>query len=214
MRLRPAWLVVLFLGLTGVVAATLLARRYSLAPLPAGPGAAALPHGLAVTGGTPMSVRIKVEPFLQNDPRWGGQKLGMTLEEIRAVGCTLCSLSMALTSQGFAIDPPSLNTRLAQNSGFTESGLIIWGSVKSITQKRFVVEVNNHPTHALIDAQLTKGNPVIAKVLYNNSIWHWILICGKAERTYLIHDPLKPQPFQDMTSYPTGIFAVRYLRPL
>jgi len=62
------------------------------------------------------------------------------------------------------------------------------------------------------DRQLAAGNPVIAKVLYKDSIWHWVLITGKHGFKYLIHDPLSTEPKSEtMVAYPRGIFALRWV---
>ncbi len=53
---------------------------------------------------------------------------------------------------------------------------------------------------------------MIAKVLYENRIWHWVLITGKSATDYLIHDPLSSgSEYEPMTAYPSGIYAIRYL---
>lgn len=120
---------------------------------------------------------------------------------------------MALASRGFDIDPQKLNLRLSDEGGFTESGLLIWGAISSITDGKFRVKIEDEPTHGSIDRELTKGNPVIAKVRYEDAIWHWVLICGKAGRSYLINDPLgSGKSHENMKNYPKGIYAIRYLQ--
>lgn len=53
---------------------------------------------------------------------------------------------------------------------------------------------------------------MIAKVLYKDSIWHWVLITGKHGFKYLIHDPLSTEPKSEtMVAYPRGIFALRWV---
>lgn len=158
-------------------------------------------------------IRIETPVFLQKDPSWGAKPLGPSGDTIASHGCTLCAMAMALGSQGFQIAPDELNESLIANGGFTESSLLIWGAIETITNGRFTVEIHNRPDHDLIDRELAKGNPLIAKVLYDNRIYHWVLVTGKDASGYLIADPLgNGDAHQPMTNYPSGIYAVRFLR--
>ncbi len=168
--------------------------------------------GIPISGGTAMNTRITAPLFKQWDPSWSEQTLGATDSPMGSTGCTVCSLAMALTSRGFQFDPPSLNGQLATHQAFTPSGLVIWSGVSAVTNGGAKAHLDNRPTHGAIDSQLAAGNPVIAKVLYDNRIWHWVLITGKSATDYLIHDPLSSGPeYELMTAYPSGIYAIRYL---
>lgn len=159
------------------------------------------------------AIRISVPIYLQKDPKWAHKQLGPSSDTIASYGCTLCSMSMALGSQGFEISPDDLNRRLMENNGFTENSLLIWGAIEKVTGGEFTVEIQNRPDHELIDRELAQGNPLIAKVLYDNRIYHWVLITGKDESGYLVADPLGTgSAHASMENYPSGIFAVRYLR--
>ncbi|WP_308988321.1 C39 family peptidase [Roseibacillus persicicus] len=173
------------------------------------------PTGVPAREGQSSSPAIRIEApvFLQKDPSWGAKPLGPSGDSIASHGCTLCSMAMALGSQGFAIAPDDLNDRLEENGGFTESSLLIWGAIERVTGGKFTVEIHNGPSHDLIDRELAQGNPVIAKVLYDNRIYHWVLVTGKDSSGYLIADPLgNGDAHQPMTNYPSGIYAVRFLR--
>ncbi len=122
---------------------------------------------------------------------------------------------MALTSQGHEILPDQLNDELLENDGFTKSGLLIWKGVESVTNGDFGVTLNGRPTHKILDRELERSNPIIAKVLFNGEIWHWVLIVGKEGLEYLIHDPLVlDSEYSPMSDYPTGIYSIRYLKKL
>jgi hypothetical protein len=56
-----------------------------------------------------------------------------------------------------------LNKKLIEHSGFTESGLLIWGAILGLSENRFSVVVFGRPTHDLIDKNLRSGNPVTGK---------------------------------------------------
>lgn len=204
---KPPWWRISILLVLLVVSAAFLARKYFFGP--------ATPNGLATSGGKKMSVKIDVDPRLQWDERWNKEELGASQQTIGAVGCTLCSLSMALESHGFENDPQKLNRQLSDLEGYTKSGLLIWGTVSRITKGKYQVKIEDQPTHESIDGQLAMGNPVIAKVLFSDAIWHWVLICGKEGSGYLINDPLgSGKSHESMSNYRKGIYAIRYLQPL
>lgn len=172
-------------------------------------------RALAAIGGESMSVRIDVPSYQQFDPRWRTINLGNTDTQLGSYGCTVCATAMALTARGVSILPDQLNAELIKNEGFTKSGLLIWSAVKPVSGNNFSIKVIDQPTHAVIDQQLEKNNPVIAKVLYKDSIWHWVLITGKEGKEYLVHDPLSHSEGHDRlaSEYSTGIYSTRFLKP-
>ena len=175
-----------------------------------------LEEGLSVTLGQMTGeedLRIPVPVFRQKDERWSEKQLGPSSDTIGGYGCTLCCMAMALGAHDIEVEPDELNDQLMVNGGFTENSLLIWSAIKRVTAGKFSVVIENQPDHALIDRELEKGNPVIAKVLYDNRIYHWVLVTGKGKAGYLIADPLgSGTSHQTMTAYPSGIYAIRYLK--
>src|SRR5436190_23592070 len=53
--------------------------------------------------------------FLQTDARWSKDEIGGSREPLRAVGCTICSVSMALACHGIEMLPNQLNQKLKEN---------------------------------------------------------------------------------------------------
>lgn len=198
---RMGWILLIGVGLIG---AALFAKKF----YPKGPAKA-----IAVEGGRSLNVKIETEPFLQQDARWRDDQLGMSGGSLGNFGCTVCATAMALSSQGFSIDPKALNTKLTEQGSFTSSGLLIWAGIGELTDDAFRVQIVDRPSHAYLDRQLEKKNPLIAKVLYEGQIWHWVLITGKSGKQYLMHDPLGHHAgHEPMSRYKHGIFAVRHLK--
>jgi hypothetical protein len=187
-----------------VVAGVAIKRHYFPGPLR---------DGLR-SGGVAMEKEIPAPTFQQYDSRWGAQALGHGKETLEHAGCTVCCLAMALSSHGTEVDPPTLNQKLEALHGFTDSSLVIWSFVNPVTDGRFEMVIPEVATYEEIDGELQKGNPVIAKVLYDNRLPHWVLITGKHGPNYVIRDPLGDAPVESIEKYPRGIFAVRYLREL
>jgi len=128
--------------------------------------------------------------YLQTDRRWAGERVGGSGETLRAVGCTVCCLSMALAQHGVDLRPGELNEKLRAADGYTQSGRVIWSAITAVTGGKVEADVPRHPTHARINAALDAGNPVIAKVRLAGGTAHWVLVVGREGREYLVKDPL------------------------
>jgi hypothetical protein len=72
----------------------------------------------------PRSVLTLAPFYLQTDAKWARDKIGGSGEDLRAVGCTICCLSMALAQHGIQIDPGELNRKFKEADGYTSRGWI------------------------------------------------------------------------------------------
>jgi hypothetical protein len=151
--------------------------------------------------------------YLQTDPRWADDKVGGSGEKMRAVGCTLCCVSMALQYCGFAIDPGRLNELLKENNGYTRRGWIRWFAVSKLVDDKISVKIPGKPSAEIIDSTLSSGRPVIAKVMIRPSVPHWVLIVGKEDGEYLIKDPLgNGSRLEKLSKYKSGVCSIRILK--
>lgn len=148
--------------------------------------------------------------FLQTDARWASQEIGGSRELLRAVGCTLCSVSMALAHYGLEMTPDKLNENLKIKDGFTAQGWLKWQAITEITGQKIRIDIPQSLSHKIIDQALKANQPVLAKILLGGSIQHWVLIVGKSGQEYLIKDPLGDGKSLDLLSkFGSDIFAVR-----
>jgi hypothetical protein len=142
--------------------------------------------------------------YSQTDPRWKNTLLGFDDEStIGKYGCLLTCVSMAATGFGFDVTPASLNERLkalGPNVGF-RGAFLAWGGIaqalSGVTMKRLVDSDNTPAPIADIDAALAAGFPVIVEVDYENTPgyqYHWIILYGKKDGDYLLHDPYPYPP--------------------
>jgi hypothetical protein len=150
---------------------------------------------LPMSGGLyfPVAVEIPGPHFLQGDTRWGGDSLGETSDSLADVGCAVASAAMALASRGVDTDPGRLNAFL-QNTpgGYTPEGWIYWEKAAEVDPERvgtLLPHYEDTPSHFLIDWNLLRGNPVIARVRYPSGITHFVVICGKQGFEYIVRDP-------------------------
>jgi hypothetical protein len=171
---------------------------------------------LATRGGEPFHnfAAIETPAYVQNDDRWKAEKIGGSGERLGDAGCAICSLAMALDHFGFHYTPKELNDRLKSSDGYTWRGWLKWQAISTITGHKITVEAVVKPSHADIDAALRSGYPVIAKLLMNRTISHWVLIVGKEETEYLMRDPLGDgRILEPASKYDSDIFGVRIVKP-
>jgi hypothetical protein len=150
---------------------------------------------LPMSGGLyfPVAVEIPGPHFLQSDSRWGGDLLAQTSDSLADVGCAVASAAMVLASRGVDTDPGRLNAFLQKTEGgYTPEGWIYWEKAAEADRERvgtLLPHYEDAPSHFLIDWNLLRGNPVIARVRYPSGITHFIVICGKRGFEYIVRDP-------------------------
>ncbi|MDO9100254.1 MAG: cysteine peptidase family C39 domain-containing protein [Caldisericota bacterium] len=150
--------------------------------------------------------------YLQNDPAWADVSLGSSDEKMGAAGCTVACIAMGLSSVDQAVDPRQVVEGLAREGGFTPSGLVVWDAVGTLTSGRVRVELPEL-SHQVVDAELASGRPVIAKIMLNGLVQHWVLIVGKDGREYLVKDPLdSSMTVRRLSSRSEKIEAIRIFR--
>ncbi|MEZ5323781.1 MAG: cysteine peptidase family C39 domain-containing protein [Verrucomicrobiales bacterium] len=132
--------------------------------------------------------------YSQKNPQWGSEKIGGSGEEIRKVGCTICSLSMAATDLGYIISPPELNRRLIAEDGYTARGWLIWSAVRKATEQTIEVVVHPEATNDAIDRALASGEVPLVKFYLLGRIPHWVVVTSKQGDDYVIKDPAYLRP--------------------
>jgi hypothetical protein len=150
--------------------------------------------------------------YRQRDPRWADEKIGGFGESMGRVGCTICSLAMALDYYGVKMSPKELNDFLKMNEGYNPRGWLRWNSVEKVSGGKVAVEYLGRPSHAVIDRALRNRQPVLAKIYINRVIPHWVLVAGKDGHEYLMRDPLgEAGTIDKLSDYRSKIYAVRVL---
>jgi hypothetical protein len=156
---------------------------------------------------------IPTANYLQRDSRWADDTVGGTEESLARVGCTVCSLAMALDCCGVKVTPKELNDYLKKNDGYTARGWLKWDLVSKISEGKATLDYIGEPSFERIDTALKYHQPVIAKVFINRIVPHWVLIVGKEETEYLIRDPLgNGENLRSLSDYGSEVFAIRILK--
>jgi peptidase C39-like protein len=151
---------------------------------------------------------------VQREERWKEETIGGSGESLSKAGCTVWSLSMALSHYGVNLTPKELNRLLKLNGGYTWRGCLKRDAISKVSQNEVAVEVVTKPSHAQIDATLKSGRPVLAKVLISHVIPYWVLLVGKDGVEYMIRDPRSDGKSVDrLSNYGSDIYGMRIVRP-
>ncbi len=175
---------------------------------------------IPASGGLPFPGRLvtEVPQFFQGDPRWAQDPLGPTDGTLGAEGCAVASAAMTLASYGVDVDPGRLNKFLtALPGGYTPEGWLYWEKAAAFDPDflpRLLPHYEDKPSHFLIDWNLLRGNPVIARLRYPSGVTHFVVICGKSGSDYLIRDPGRggQRGVYPLKDFGSGIEAIRYYR--
>ena len=144
--------------------------------------------------------RVNVTRLGQGDSPWGSVLYDTHRDKkiLKARGCALTSLSMALNFQGIANDPGTLNQFMIENGGFTRGSSVIWPvtvekfSNKTLKWKYIPRQINEEELSKLI----CDGHPVIVAVNIScdRGACHFVLATGAVGDEILITDPTARTP--------------------
>lgn len=157
--------------------------------------------------------------FFQFDPRWGDDPLASTEGTLAAEGCAVASAAMVLAGYGVDTDPGRLNAFLTQlEGGYTPQGWIYWEMATLVDPDKatdLLPHYEDLPSHQLIDLNLLRGNPVIARLRYPGGITHFVVITGKEGFDYLIRDPGREgqQGIYPLKNFGSPVEAIRFYTP-
>ncbi len=156
--------------------------------------------------------------FSQGDNRWAEDRLGPTTESMSQSGCAVASAAMALGALGVRTDPGELNRFLRQTAGgYTPEGWIYWEKAAEIDPDRtagLLPHYEDLPSFFLMDWNLLRGNPVIARVRYPSGVTHFVLVCGKEGFEYLVRDPGEGGGggLRALSDFPGPVEALRFYK--
>ena len=204
MKKPPAWRLAVLLAVLAAGTTALLLRRQNSGRVEVG-----IPSTLAIDAGPAFDLGA-MPIHLQGDPRWGGELLGGSGEPLRAAGCVVCCLSMALAHHGVEIDPGALNRELTRLDGFTPRGWVKWEALEPASGGKARVRIPDEPTSDNILDALRARNPVIVKVMLRSGVPHWVLVVGWRGTDYLVRDPLGAgMRLECLSKFGSDMLAVR-----
>lgn len=131
----------------------------------------------------------------QNDPQWANDILGFGKTTLLQEGCAVSSIAMLLSGYGYSETPGSLNKKLKDNQGFSNSS-VVWQKIPQLyPQIKLVNVVRCETTNAPlgeINGYLDKGQPVVVGVdtsPVEGFQSHYVLLYARQGNDYLMLDP-------------------------
>lgn len=123
--------------------------------------------------------------FSQRDSRWGSKTIGNSRTLMKDYGCAVTAVSMVFRNKGSSTDPG----KMAKEPIFSYD-LIKWPGSWSPDIDLISSVSHGNVNWSTIDANLKKNNPVIVYIKKtNNSGGHYVVITGKDDKDYIVHDP-------------------------
>ena len=122
--------------------------------------------------------------FSQLDSRWGKNKIGNSSSLMEDYGCAVTSLAMVFREKGDSTDPGKLAKQkifsfdLIKWPGSWNSGITLASSIS-----------HGNVNWSTINTQIGKGNPVIVYISRSRGGGHYVVITGKDNKDYIVHDP-------------------------
>lgn len=170
---------------------------------------------IPAAGGAVFRDRMEIDmPRLrQADPQWAADPLGPTQGTIANEGCAITSAAMVLRFHGVPTDPGALNRLLlAHPKGFTPAGWIYWEAAAGATGNTVRHAYEGPARHRLVDRNLARGNPLIARLRMPSGSTHFVVIRGKEGREYLVSDPGASDALR-LSDFTSPLEAVRFYLP-
>ena len=122
--------------------------------------------------------------FSQTDSRWGGNKIGNSKSLMRDWGCAVTSLAMVFREKGNSTDPG----KLAKQQIFS-GDLIDWPNSWDPGINLASSVSHGNINWSTVNTQIKKGNPVIVYIKRSRGGGHYVVITGKDNNDYIVHDP-------------------------
>lgn len=144
-------------------------------------------------------MKLSILPLSQNDPRWKSKKYDGIDGTMGRYACNLVCQTMFLRYLGQDILPDALNEIYKSKGVYDKNGLINFYAAgeafaNTWTAEEFYQCMDVPCDLSKIDKLLDQKMPVIAMVDFDanpatTGDWHFVLIIGKENDSYLINDP-------------------------
>jgi hypothetical protein len=121
---------------------------------------------------------------------------------------------MVLAYYGMDVDPARLNTFLKNGSGYTERGWLYWEAAAEYVPGLIRHAYEDLPSYRLMDWNLMRGNPVIARIRPSGRGTHFVVLVGKEGWEYLAQDPGAGGRVVPLSSFGSRIEALRFYQRL
>ena len=145
--------------------------------------------------------------FRQKDDRWKTDTLGDSVYHMADSGCLTCCVAAALQMQQISVDGLPENADAGEvNQFFSEHG--VYDSAGNLLWEML------EQTAGELDQELAAGRyPIVRVKMPKSGSYHYVLLVGSADGTYLCMDPLQAkEQTVPLSDFGGKIYAVRVLQ--
>lgn len=159
--------------------------------------------------------------FRQKDDRWKTDTLGDSVYHMADSGCLTCCVAAALQMQQISVDGLPENADAGEvNQFFSEHGVydgagnLLWEMLEQTAgvsvRKQDAAELQDGE----LDQELAAGRyPIVRVKMPKSGSYHYVLLVGSADGTYLCMDPLQAkEQTVPLSDFGGKIYAVRVLQ--
>lgn len=158
--------------------------------------------------------------FCQKDPIWKDDTLGDSSYHMEDSGCLTSCIAAAINMQNIQIDninsevtPGTLNQYFSDNNVYDKDGNILWNELENAINVNVVLKDAVDLADDELDTIIEKGYyPIVRVKMPSSGNYHYVLIIGADNGSYLCMDPLdeKSEPVS-LSEFENVIYAVRYI---
>lgn len=146
--------------------------------------------------------------YRQDDAAWADDLLGASPFTMKSSGCLVACIASAVSMEtGTAVTPGSLNALFSENHVYDSEGNIQWAAVDAL--EGFTADVYQEVSPSNLDSCLAAGQyPIVRVRMHGLGSFHYVLIVGVSEGTYICMDPLESS-LTKLSDYLDRVYAVR-----
>lgn len=159
--------------------------------------------------------------FRQKDDRWKSDALGDSVYHMADSGCLTCCVAAALQMQQISVDglpenadAGEVNQFFSEHGVYDSAGNLLWEMLEQTAgvsvRKQDAAELQDGE----LDQELAAGRyPIVRVKMPKSGSYHYVLLVGSADGTYLCMDPLQTkEQTVPLSDFGRKIYAVRVLQ--
>lgn len=164
-------------------------------------------NGVRMSPSKEYSVDEQVVLYRQDDEEWADDKLGESTYSMAGSGCLVSCIASAVSDEVNVITPGEMNAIFSENNVYDAEGNIQWAQIAAV--EGYQVKVFDVPSNDHIEECLNDGKyPIVRVRMSGVGNFHYVLIVGTKENTYICMDPLEDE-LTALSQYGNRIYAVR-----
>lgn len=152
--------------------------------------------------------------YSQNDSSWKEDRLGDSAFTMEKSGCLVTCIAAAIQMESLTMDastPGSLNQYFSKHGVYDAQGNLQWTVLRDIGGLQIELPQQVHPNEVMEHLR-RKIYPIVRVRMKGLGNFHYVLIVGSENGTYLCMDPLNERgEIVPLSKFGNRVYAVRYV---